>query len=204
MQTGVAKGVETTHHNLTSQLSAITPSTAPAHAYYPSLSGTSSSFSPASSSPSSSSFPSSSAPITTRLVSGDITLGYLPFSHMYALTLQVLETLISGIPMVVLPRFDEKQVLQCVQDWKVTWMLVVPPVLITLANSKILEQYDVSSLKGVMSAAAPLSAELCKRVEGRMEGLTVTQGYGESLSPCLALPCTSVCLGTATDRLRRP
>lgn len=99
---------------------------------------------------------------------------------MYGLTLLVLETLVSGIPMVILPRFDERQVLQCIQDWKVTWTLVVPPVLITLANSKILDQYDTSSLRGVMSAAAPLSADLCARVEGRMKGLTITQGYGWS------------------------
>ena len=192
-QTGVAKGVETTHYNLTSQLCAISPSTAPDYSYYPTLSASHSTSTcsfivP----PSSSSSSPSSAPSEERLVPGDITLAYLPFSHMYGLTLLALETLVSGIPMVILPRFDERQVLANIQRWRVSWMLVVPPVLITLANSKILGDYDVSSLKGVMSAAAPLSAELCERVEGRMKGLVITQGYGRPIS-IPSQPCGGGC-----------
>lgn len=110
----------------------------------------------------------------------DITLAYLPLSHMYSFTLLVLHTLVSGAPMVVLPRFDERSVLDCIQRYGITFMLVVPPVLITFANSSLLDKYNLKSLKGVMSAAAPLSEDLCRAVEKRMEGLVVTQAYGES------------------------
>lgn len=118
-------------------------------------------------------------PLYEPLVSGrDVVLGYLPFSHMYSLTILVLHILTVGVPLVVLPRFDEVAVLSAIQKYKVTWSLVVPPVLIALRNSSHLDDYDLTSLRGVMSAAAPLSEDLCKAVEARIPTLTITQAYG--------------------------
>lgn len=39
--------------------------------------------------------------------------------------------------MVILPRFNETQMLQAIQKYQITWSLVVPPMLITLLNSTI-------------------------------------------------------------------
>ena len=63
-------------------------------------------------------------------------------------------------------------------QYKITWALVVPPVLIVMRNSAEVDKYDMSSLRGVMSAAAPLSTELCEAVEKRFKNCRVTQGYG--------------------------
>ncbi len=62
-------------------------------------------------------------------------LGFLPLSHMYGLALLVHHALVSGVPVVVLPRFEEKSVLHAIERYKVTWALVVPPVLIILLQS---------------------------------------------------------------------
>jgi len=49
------------------------------------------------------------------LVEGDKVLGILPFSHIYGLTLLVHQPLVRGVPLVVLPRFEEVQFLEAVQ-----------------------------------------------------------------------------------------
>lgn len=118
--------------------------------------------------------------------SRDVHLTYLPFSHMYALSLDVVHTFTTGTPLVILPRFEEKAFLEAVQRYKITWCLVVPPVLITLRQSKLLDQYELASLKGMMSAAAPLGDDLAKSVEQRLRNCRIVQAYGE-LAPVVFL-----------------
>lgn len=79
--------------------------------------------------------------------------------------------------MVVLPRFSELEMLKAIQKYRVTWSLIVPPVLITLNNSKIAKSYDLSSLRAVMSAAAPLGNEVTEAFEAKF-GVAITQAYG--------------------------
>jgi acyl-CoA synthetase (AMP-forming)/AMP-acid ligase II len=49
------------------------------------------------------------------LTPDDVVLGILPFSHIYGLTLLVHQPLTRGSPVVVLPKFDEVQVLEAIQ-----------------------------------------------------------------------------------------
>lgn len=107
----------------------------------------------------------------------DVILGILPLSHIYGLALLVHHPLTVGVPVVILPRFEEIAVLKAIQKYKITWALVVPPVLIVLLHSKNVANYDTRSLRGLMSGAAPLSADLASAVQARLN-LTVTQGYG--------------------------
>lgn len=46
---------------------------------------------------------------------GDVVLGFLPFSHIYGLTLSLLQPLSFGCPVVVLPRFEEISVLKAIE-----------------------------------------------------------------------------------------
>jgi acyl-CoA synthetase (AMP-forming)/AMP-acid ligase II len=82
--------------------------------------------------------------------------------------------------MVILPRFEEKNVLEAIQKYKVTWSLVVPPILIILRESKLLDKYNLTTWKGMMSAAAPLGDDLAKSVEKRLPNCKIVQAYGES------------------------
>lgn len=85
----------------------------------------------------------------------DVHLSYLPWSHMYALALDVVHFLTTGTPLVFLPRFEEKSVLEAIQRYKITWSLVVPPILIILRESKLLNKYDLTTLKGeILSSPA--------------------------------------------------
>jgi 4-coumarate--CoA ligase len=55
--------------------------------------------------------------------------------------------------------------------------LVVPPVAIALAKHPMVDRFDLSSVQHVISAAAPLGAELGEAV-GRRLGCVTMQGYG--------------------------
>ncbi|EJT49156.1 AMP binding protein [Trichosporon asahii var. asahii CBS 2479] len=76
----------------------------------------------------------------------DTVLGILPFSHIYGLTVVLLQPLTVGVPVVVLPKFDEIPVLSAIQKFKITHGLIVPPILIVLLHSQNVKNYDLSSL----------------------------------------------------------
>jgi acyl-CoA synthetase (AMP-forming)/AMP-acid ligase II len=79
--------------------------------------------------------------------------------------------------VVVLPRFEEVPVLEAIQRYRITWGLVVPPILLVLLHSKQISRYDLSSLGGLQSGAAPLGVELIESFEAKHK-VPVTQGYG--------------------------
>ena len=60
---------------------------------------------------------------------------------------------------------------------------IAPPVAVALAKHPLVDAYDLSSLRSIMSGAAPLDEELGNAVAARL-GCQVVQGYGMSeLSP---------------------
>jgi acyl-CoA synthetase (AMP-forming)/AMP-acid ligase II len=77
--------------------------------------------------------------------------------------------------VVILPRFEEMSVLSAIEKYKITWGLVVPPVLIVLIHSKNVGN-KLKSLRGLMSGAAPLGRELTATFEKKFPWIKVTQG----------------------------
>ncbi len=114
---------------------------------------------------------------------GEIVLAVLPFFHIYGMQVLMNEFLSRGSTIVTLPRFDLEQALSIIQDRKITRFFVVPPIVLALAKHPLVDQYDLSSLKQVFSAAAPLGAELEAAAAARID-CSVVQGYGMTeLSP---------------------
>jgi len=56
-------------------------------------------------------------------------------------------------------------------------LYLAPPLALALAKHPLVDSYDLSSVEMVLSAAAPLSADLAEAVQRRL-GCTVLQGYG--------------------------
>jgi acyl-CoA synthetase (AMP-forming)/AMP-acid ligase II len=116
-------------------------------------------------------------------------IAVLPFFHIYGLTVLMNQGLQWGATVVTLPRFDLEQFLQTIQDYKITRAFVAPPILVALAKHPIIDSYDLSSLRSILSGAAPLDEQLALAVEQRLRkgadtGVTVAQGYGMTeLSP---------------------
>ncbi|KAJ9610617.1 hypothetical protein H2200_005394 [Cladophialophora chaetospira] len=99
------------------------------------------------------------------------TVTFLPFSHIYGLTSFICMNTYVGNTAVVLGRFDLELFLSSCQKYRPESINMVPPVMLLLAKHPLVEKYDLSSLKRLMSAAAPLSVELREAVEARFKKL---------------------------------
>ena len=53
----------------------------------------------------------------------------------------------------------------------------MPPIVLALAKHPLVDKYDLSKLKTILSGAAPLSAEVSQACQDRL-GCVVKQGYG--------------------------
>ena len=106
-----------------------------------------------------------------------VVLAFLPFFHIYGLMVLLNATLATGSTCLVMPRFDPEQTLAWIEKYKVTDLYVVPPALLVLANHPKLDQYDVSSLRFIVSGAAPLPLEVADLAAKRF-GCTMNQAYG--------------------------
>jgi 4-coumarate--CoA ligase len=107
----------------------------------------------------------------------EVVIAVLPFFHIYGMQVLMNAVLENGSTLVTMPRFDLEQFLSLIQEHKVTRAFVVPPIVLALAKHPLVEKYDLSSLKQVISGAAPLGADLAKAAGDRM-GTEVAQGYG--------------------------
>lgn len=120
----------------------------------------------------------------------EVHLSILPQFHCYGL-LTALAALHTATPCVIFSRFSTEHFFEAVQKYKVTFMFVVPPMLLALATSPLVKQYDVSTIKSFASGAAKLSKELCQLVLEK-QGIPVTDGYGMTeMSPLISLQTTA-------------
>lgn len=114
----------------------------------------------------------------------DRVLAVLPFFHIYGLTALMNAPLRNGATVVVLPRFDLKQFLATIEQHRITAVYVAPPIVLALAKHPLVADYDLSSLRYLVSAAAPLDAELAAACSRRLGLPPVLQAYGMTeLSP---------------------
>ncbi|AVV42037.1 4-coumarate--CoA ligase family protein [Streptomyces sp. ID05-04B] len=115
---------------------------------------------------------------------GDRILAVLPFFHIYGLTALMNAPLRRGATVVVLPRFDLETFLAAIQKHRITGLYVAPPIVLALAKHPAVAAYDLTSLKYVISAAAPLDAALAAACAERLDLPPVGQAYGMTeLSP---------------------
>jgi acyl-CoA synthetase (AMP-forming)/AMP-acid ligase II len=113
----------------------------------------------------------------------EVVLAVLPFFHIYGMQVVMNDGLRRGATLVTLPRFDLEQYLALIPRYRVTRLYVVPPIVLALAKHPRVAEFDLSSLRSVLSGAAPLDAALSRAAAARI-GVPVVQGYGMTeLSP---------------------
>jgi acyl-CoA synthetase (AMP-forming)/AMP-acid ligase II len=104
-------------------------------------------------------------------------LDFLPFFHIYGMTVLMCGGFTNGTTQVTMPRFDSQLCLDLVQRFKVTNLFVVPPALLALANFAEAKDFDTSTLQFIVSGAAPLPPEVAQSAQN-LYGCKVLQGYG--------------------------
>lgn len=113
----------------------------------------------------------------------DVLVGILPFFHIYGMTCIMQFGLLFGATVVCMSRFDLEKFLELVQEYKITYCHLVPPIILGLVKHPVVAKYDISSIRSVISGAAPLGNELQSALAQKFPW-DVRQGYGMTeLSP---------------------
>ncbi len=109
----------------------------------------------------------------------DRVLGVLPLFHVFALTNVLTFGTLVGAEMILLPRFELKQLLATLKRTRPTYFPAVPTIYNVLANLGADQRPDLSSVKVCISGGAPLPIEVRHAFEANT-GSKLVEGYGLS------------------------
>ncbi|KAL1877563.1 hypothetical protein VTK73DRAFT_8552 [Phialemonium thermophilum] len=108
-----------------------------------------------------------------------VVLGLLPFSHIYGLVVVAHSDAWRGDEIVVLPRFEFTPYLQAIQRFKINYLPVVPPIIVRmLSSAKECLKYDLSSVRVLLTGAAPAGRETIDELLKVYPNWRVCQAYG--------------------------
>ena len=107
---------------------------------------------------------------------GDVVLHVPPMFHSAELVKTVY--FMQGSANVYLPKFDPDALLRTIEEFRVTFALLVPTMLMLTLQSGKVSQNDVSSLKQIIYGASPMSAEWVKAAFAAFPDVEIAQGYG--------------------------
>lgn len=111
---------------------------------------------------------------------GDIRVGYVaPITH--AAGLGLLPTLFLGGINVLLREFDIKRLLETIESQKITNIMLVPTIINIIMEYPGINNYDLSSLRGMYYGASPMSPAKVKQAL-EIFGPVLFQGYGQTES----------------------
>ncbi|KAL6216329.1 hypothetical protein ACLB2K_009552 [Fragaria x ananassa] len=104
----------------------------------------------------------------------------VPMFHIYGLATFATGFLTSGSTIVILSKFDMHDMLSAIGRYRVTYLPLVPPILVALVNgaAEIKAKYDLSSLRSALSGGAPLSKEVIEGFLEKFPSVSISQGYG--------------------------
>ncbi|GFF30205.1 4-coumarate--CoA ligase-like 7 [Aspergillus udagawae] len=118
-------------------------------------------------------------------------LCFLPMYHAMAQNIFIAAALSREVPVYIMPKFDFLKMLEYVGKFRISDLILVPPVVVALAKHPAVKsgKYDLSSVEAIGSGAAPLGREVCEEVEalwppGR---INVKQGWGMTETTCSIL-----------------
>ncbi|KAJ56103.1 hypothetical protein ACMU_10120 [Actibacterium mucosum KCTC 23349] len=112
-----------------------------------------------------------------RVEPHEVTIGFLPFFHIYGLATVMNAFFLAGGRLVTQRRFDAGEMATLIDRHKVKQLFIVPPVATMLIGHPAAAAADLQSVDYVLSAAAPLGPRLQTALEDRL-GATVCEGFG--------------------------
>ncbi|KAK0401495.1 hypothetical protein QR680_015819 [Steinernema hermaphroditum] len=112
---------------------------------------------------------------------------FAPFYHVFGFVL--LQTVMqAGGTAVVMSKFDLELYCKTIEKYTINFIAIVPPILVLLCKSPLVDKYDHSSVKAIFCGGAPSGRELCIDIMKRLPNLKdISQGYGMTE---ITLSCT--------------
>ncbi|MDE3075067.1 MAG: AMP-binding protein, partial [Chloroflexota bacterium] len=119
----------------------------------------------------------------------DVLMAISPFFHVVGLHGILNLGIFTGATIVVMRRYDLRKFLQSVQDYRISSAFLTPPVLVDLAKNPVVHEFNVSSLRSILCAAAPLGKDVEQECADLL-GCIVKQGFGttETTGPITTSP----------------
>lgn len=118
-----------------------------------------------------------SLPLTEK----DVSLTVLPLFHIFGMTASMNAPLYTGGMIVLLPRFDIKEVMSSIQKEKVTCFCGVPTMYIAVNNHPDVAKFDLRTVRVAFSGGAALPVAVAKKFK-ELTGGNLVEGYGLSES----------------------
>ncbi len=111
----------------------------------------------------------------------EVIMTAIPLFHSYGMTACHHLAVQSKSAMVLVPKFDAKQIMKEINKLKVTIFPGVPTMYIAINNHPDVKKYDLASIRACISGGAALPQEVQAEFE-RITGGRLVEGYG--LSEC--------------------
>ena len=126
------------------------------------------------------------APGVIQFTEDEVLTAVLPFFHIYGMVVLMNLGFYANVTIVVYPKFDPVKYLKGIGEYKVTTSHVAPPIIGFLAKHPVVDKFDLSSLRELFCAAAPLGEDLARACQKRLGPLGSGQKGG--------VPIRQVCL----------
>jgi 4-coumarate--CoA ligase len=126
------------------------------------------------------------------------TLGVIPMYHSYGMIFWILRVNLLRNTSIMLPKWDLELALRSMQKYKITHLPPVPPLVRQLAQSRLTEKYDLSSVIGAVSGAVYLPPDVAYQLAKKHPqgaAMPIPSGYGLSEAASIASPVAPRILG---------
>ncbi|MGG4452286.1 AMP-binding protein [Brevibacillus porteri] len=101
----------------------------------------------------------------------------LPLFHVYGMTTVMNKGICIAAEIILVPKFDVKQIFEMIDKRKPTLFPGAPTMYIGLINHPDLKKHDLSSIDACVSGSAPLPVEVKLKFE-ELTGGKLVEGYG--------------------------
>ena len=111
-----------------------------------------------------------------RVRSDDVYLHVAPMFHSADLLGTAFTHL--GAAHAYLPQFSGQALLQAMQDYRVTMVMLAPTMIIMALQEPDIDRYDLSHFRLLFYGSSPMAVEWTRRAMESFSGAEVQQGYG--------------------------
>ncbi|HEY5854769.1 MAG TPA: AMP-binding protein [Aldersonia sp.] len=116
--------------------------------------------------------------LTRAFEDGRRILFSLPCYHMFGYVEGLIAAMVVGGAVILQPKFDPVEYLRGIEKHRATDILCVPTMTVAILEHPHVKKYDLSSLKAVLSGAAPGPVWLWDKVEKNLGATEIVTGYG--------------------------
>lgn len=111
-------------------------------------------------------------------------LVFLPLYHAFSQLFTINIACRMSRQVYIMNKFTLPKMLEYIQQYQVTAIQAVPPIMSMLAKRPETSQYNTSSLKNIMVGAAPLSVQIQNELMKRLD-VYISRGWGMTETTCV-------------------